>query len=189
MYSILLKSRRFKSPIKDAPGYKDAWVEAFVAYIQDAIGQNHIPGLALALVRRDETLRVQGFGLRNVAAKIPVTLDTLSHIGSTHKSMTALLIAALVDNGAMAWDKPVASITEKFALSNPQATAHVTIRHLLGMQGGIPASAEDVRTIENCLIWPPILPPTLPHAFRITNHESNRSPSCTSESQSPPAMR
>jgi len=129
--------------VPTSPTAQPPWVEPFVVYIQDAIAQKHIPGLALALVSREQTLLVQGFGLRNVAAQEPVTPDTLFHIGSTHKSITAMLIAALVDDGVMAWDAPVASITDKFALSDPEATKTVTIRHLLSMRGGIPKSAED----------------------------------------------
>lgn len=119
-----------------------AWVQAYVNYIQNRVTEDRIPGLALALVTSDEILRVQGFGLRDVAAGDPVTENTLFHVGSTHKSMTALLIAALVDSGHMAWDSPVANVSDKFSLSDPEASARVTIRHLLSMRSGIPDDAE-----------------------------------------------
>lgn len=126
----------------DAAG-DQAWVNDFVAYIEAAMDEDNIPGLALALVRQDETLLVRGFGLRNVAAGAPVTGETLFHIGSTHKSMNAMLIASLVDEGVMGWDRPVAEISSAFALSDPDATQSVTIRHLLSMRAGIPEEAED----------------------------------------------
>lgn len=130
-------------PAATSPNAQPVWVDQFVAYIQNQITEKHIPGLALALVSKDQTLLVQGFGLRNVANQEPVTPDTLFHIGSTHKSMTAMLIAALVDSNKMGWDTPVAPITNEFALSNAEATATVTIRHLLSMRAGIPKTTED----------------------------------------------
>jgi CubicO group peptidase (beta-lactamase class C family) len=119
------------------------WQQAFVTYIEESMAEAGIPGLALALVSRDETLLVQGFGLRNVATGAPVTGDTLFHIGSTHKSMTALAVAVLVDEGKLGWDQPVADLSDGFELADPNATRAVTIRHLLNMTAGISEDAED----------------------------------------------
>jgi len=73
----------------------------------------------------------------------PVTTGTLFHIGSTQKSMTAMMIATLVDDGLLDWDEPVINFAPSFGLSDPQAMQEVTIRHLLSMRGGIPDDAED----------------------------------------------
>lgn len=119
------------------------WTGAFAGYISDALTRTGIPGAALALVGRDGPLLLQGYGLRNVEKNLPVDPDTLFHIGSTHKSMTALLVALLVDEGVLAWDTPAAEIDLDFSLADEQATEEVTISHLLSMTSGIPDDAEE----------------------------------------------
>lgn len=127
-----------------APARTDAkWVADFAAYIEDAQKEGGIPGLSLAVVNRDGPLLVQGYGLRDVEKNLPVDGDTLFHIGSTHKSMTALLVGTLVDEGVLGWETPVIEIDPDFALADDKATTTVTLRHLLSMTSGIPDDAED----------------------------------------------
>ncbi len=115
----------------------------FANFIEEARIDFEIPGVAAAVVQGQELLLARGFGVRDRRTMAPVTPNTLFHIGSTHKSMTALLIATLVDDGLLAWDTPVIAIYPDFALSDPAATNKVTLRHLLSMSSGIPADAED----------------------------------------------
>ena len=119
------------------------WIVEYANYIQEAIESDNIPGVAVAIVQGDEIILAEGYGLRDVANSAPVTPETLFHIGSTHKSMTAMMIATLVDDGILEWDQPVASFAPQFALSDSAATQAVTIRHLLSMSSGIPDEAED----------------------------------------------
>lgn len=119
------------------------WVDAYVDYVQETMEDESIPGLALAIVQGDEIVLAEGYGLRDVNTNAPVTPDTLFHIGSVHKSMTAMMIASLVDDGIVDWDEPVVEFAPDFALSDPQATQAVTLRHLLNMSSGIPDDAED----------------------------------------------
>lgn len=119
------------------------WLPDFEQYIQKSMQSEHIPGLALAIVDHQGILAAKGFGVRNFETGAPVTVDTLFHIGSTHKSMTAMLIASLVDDGLFEWDTPLATLAPTFSFSDNQATQSVTMRHLLSMQAGIPAAAED----------------------------------------------
>ena len=112
-------------------------------FIEDVMAEDGIPGTAVAVVQGNEIIFNQGFGYRDVENQLPVTTETLFHIGSTNKSMTALLIATLVDAGVVDWDTPVVEIDPDFELSSQEATAEVTLRHLLSMQSGIPNEAED----------------------------------------------
>lgn len=121
----------------------EKWVTDFAAYIQAAQEEGGIPGLSLAVVNRDGPLLVEGYGLRDVEKNLPVDGDTLFHIGSTHKSMTALLVATLVDEGALDWNTPAIEIDPDFALADDEATETVTFRHLLSMTSGISEDAED----------------------------------------------
>ncbi|MEM6501680.1 MAG: serine hydrolase domain-containing protein [Cyanobacteria bacterium P01_C01_bin.89] len=117
----------------------DKFLTQVDAYRQD----DQIPGIAVALVQGDRTLLLAGLGSRDLSQNLPVTPDTLFHIGSTHKSMTALLVATLVDDGTVNWDSPVVEIDPHFKLRRDDSTKTVTLRHLLSMRSGIPETAED----------------------------------------------
>ena len=52
-------------------------------------------------------------------------------IGSTGKSMTTMMMAALIDQGKIRWDTPVAEIYPDFALSDPALTWKITLRNMV----------------------------------------------------------
>ena len=120
----------------------ETWPREFQDYVEETMQIDGIPGVALALVEGDEIILATGLGLRDVFKNLPVDTETLFHIGSTQKSMTAMMIAVLVDGGKIEWDAPIVSYVPSFSLSNPEARNSVTIRHLLSMRGGIPDDAE-----------------------------------------------
>lgn len=122
------------------PENLDQEIRDFVTAI---MAEDGLPGAAVAVVSKEAIIFAEGFGFRDVENKLPVTPETLFHIGSTHKSITALLIATLVDQGLFDWDTPVVEIYPDFELSSDEATETVAMRHLLGMQSGIPDDAED----------------------------------------------
>jgi len=123
----------------------------FVDWVEEHQEEDNIPGVAIALVssQGEERVLTQGFGHRDLENQLPVTPETLFHIGSTHKSMTALLIATLVDEEILDWDTPAIEIDPEFELADADATENVTLQHLLSMRSGIPGQAEDEFDIDN----------------------------------------
>lgn len=63
-----------------------------------------IPGAAVAVVQGGRVVYRRGFGVREFGGRAPVTPETLMMVGSTNKSMTTMLMATLVDDGALDWD-------------------------------------------------------------------------------------
>ena len=119
----------------------ETWIMNYDQFIEDVVQDQLIPGAAVAVVYQGEIVYAKGFGWRDVENKLPVTTDTLFHIGSTNKSMTAMLVATLVDEGLFTWDTPIVEVYPAFTLSG--ATDTVTFRHLLSMSSGISADSED----------------------------------------------
>jgi CubicO group peptidase (beta-lactamase class C family) len=101
-----------------------------------------VPGAAVALVQGDEVVFVRGFGVRDPATGAPVGPRTRFRIGSVTKSVTALVLAALADDGALAWDDRVADLWPAFRAPTPELTASLRLRDLLGMGSGIAESAD-----------------------------------------------
>ena len=124
-------------------GDLDEFSNSLSEYVEENLESQGLTGAAVAVIYEDEIVFAQGFGYRDAEAGLPVTTETLFHIGSTNKSMTAMLTAILVDEGYFDWDTPVVEIYPDFELENAESTEAVTIRHLLSMQSGIPDYTED----------------------------------------------
>lgn len=110
--------------------------------VENMRAEDDIPGLALAMIENRTHPRFKCCGVRDNRTGQPVTQHTLFHIASTQKSMTALFIATLIDEGRFTWDTPVSEVVPQFRLGDDGATRAVTMRHLLAMCGGIPAAAQ-----------------------------------------------
>ena len=100
----------------------------------------HIPGFALAVVKDDELVLAQGFGLADVEKERPVTAETLFAIGSSTKAFTALVIGMLQDEGTMSFDDPIVKHLPYFELKlegpDSQGDSTVTVRDLLSHRTG-----------------------------------------------------
>lgn len=112
--------------------------ENFDKYVEDAMLSWHCPGVALAVVKGDEVLHQNVYGLRDVENHLPMTEDTRFAMASVTKSFTAMSVALLVDEGKLEWDKPVRKYMPEFILDDPYVTQHVTVRDMLSHRTGLP---------------------------------------------------
>jgi CubicO group peptidase (beta-lactamase class C family) len=132
-----------------APINLPEWVSEFQDYLAARMEADHIPGLAYGLILPGGEIFAEGMGLRDVENGLQVTARTLFHIGSTQKSMNAMMIASLIDQGYFDWETPVVEIYPDFQLSRSSYTRQVTMVHLLSMSSGIPDYAEDELDLDN----------------------------------------
>ena len=116
---------------------------AIDAFVEDRMRRHGIPGIALALVRGDEVIHARGFGTDGRGQ--PMTADTPLFIGSVSKSFTGLAIMQLVAQGRIDRDAPVRTYLPWFEVADPDASARITIRHLLGHTSGL----SDLRYLES----------------------------------------
>jgi CubicO group peptidase (beta-lactamase class C family) len=109
------------------------------AHITDYIGPDSILGMALAIVQGDTVVYRNGFGQTSVEdAALPVTANTVFAIGSTSKTINALMIMRLVERGVLDLDRPVVDYLRGFVFaSNPEWGKQITLRHLLGHTSGL----------------------------------------------------
>ena len=102
--------------------------------------ENHLPGLAFGLVVDGELVLTGNYGYTNIEKKIPVTSSSLFRIASMSKSVTAMAILKLRDEGKLRLDDPAENyIPELKGQPYPTADAPlITIRHLLTHGAGFP---------------------------------------------------
>jgi hypothetical protein len=61
-------------------------------YLTAAIRDQHIPGLALVVVRDGQVVKAAGYGFANLELRAPITPRTVFEIGSLTKQFTAAAI-------------------------------------------------------------------------------------------------
>jgi CubicO group peptidase (beta-lactamase class C family) len=119
------------------------------AFIANSLADWDLPGLAVAVVVDDQVVFARGFGVKQIGRPDPIDADTQFQIGSVSKGFAAATIAALVDDGVVAWDDPVVQHLPWFRLKDPYVTRSVTIRDLLAHRSGMPAHAYPALTLQD----------------------------------------
>jgi CubicO group peptidase (beta-lactamase class C family) len=123
---------------RTAHALDDARIAAMTAFVQQSIDALGIPGAAMALVDRSGVRFAGGFGVRELGKPERVDGDTLFMIASNTKGMTTLLLALLVDRGAIAWEQPVTDAFPAFRLGSDEVTRSVRMKHLVSAATGLP---------------------------------------------------
>lgn len=108
------------------------------AYIVEKMEQMEIPAAVVSIVSGDEVVYAEGFGIHGPEDDRPVTPETHFMIGSSGKTLTTMLMAALVDEGLLDWDTPVVEILPQFAVADPELTQTLTVRNLVCACTGVP---------------------------------------------------
>ena len=98
----------------------------------------HVAGMSVALLRNGEIVSTEGYGLRDAAASLPMTAETVLPIGSITKTFTALVLGMLVDEGKLNWDEKVLTYLPTLKLSSALLTENVTVRDLMCHRTGVP---------------------------------------------------
>ena len=120
------------------------------------------PGLALALLDGDRT-EFRCFGLADVARQEPVTEQTIFHVCSISKAVSAWGLMRLVDDGRIDLDAPVETYLRRWKLPpSPFDHGQVTVRRLLSHTAGLP--------VEGYMGIPPGVP--LPAIEEVLNGRS-----------------
>ncbi len=126
----------FSKPASDRPTPSSSPYETLDDYIEDQMRQFNIPGVALAIVEQDRLVHFCGFGRTRPGGEAP-TLQTLFFIGSVTKSFTALAVMQLVEAGKLELDAPVQRYLPWFRVADAEASAQITLRHLLNHTSGL----------------------------------------------------
>ena len=112
--------------------------------IQAAMQDSGVPGIAAAVVYRDQTVYAQGFGIREVGKPGSVDADTVFQIASVSKPLASTIAAGAVGRHALTWRDPVIRHTPAFSLKDPFVTENATMADLLSHQGGLRTGAGDL---------------------------------------------
>ncbi|MCU9613011.1 serine hydrolase [Caldibacillus lycopersici] len=111
--------------------------QSFENRLQLRMKHSHIPGVAVAVSKAGKVVYQKGFGVRNVESKEPITPDTIFGIASVTKSIIALAILKLEDEGKLSTDDAVVDYLPGFRLEGVEPIESIKINHLLTHSTGL----------------------------------------------------
>ena len=133
IFALLL----FVSVLSQFAHAQEAPLNGYDDYVNKALRDWEVPGVAIAVVKNDQIVFAKGYGLRKLGEPTPVNEQTLFAIGSSSKAFTATSIAILVDEGKVKWDDPVTKYLPGFEVFDPYVTRELTVRDLLTHRSGL----------------------------------------------------
>lgn len=110
-------------------------------YFLEAMQAAQTPGAALAIVKGDTVVLLEGFGLKKNGTRDSVDIHTVFRIGSLSKGFAGILTGKLVQEGVLEWNQRVQDCFPEFTLRNPEQAGRIQLWHLLSHTTGLPYHA------------------------------------------------
>lgn len=102
-----------------------------------------VPGFAVVMVANGRIIHAEGYGVRNVYTRQPVSADTVFRLASVSKGFASTLAALLVHDGVLSLDDKVQDRVPALALKDAQAAGQLSIEDLLSHRIGLPNNTFD----------------------------------------------
>ncbi len=128
-------------PYHDLNPFVGNALKEFEGFIKTAIVNHQAPGAAVAIIKDTSVIFLKGYGLRDTKKSDSIDTRTIFRLGSVSKSVTATLVAVLVNEGTLHWDDLVIKYLPDFHLKSEEATQKLTLRHLVSHTIGLPYHA------------------------------------------------
>ena len=113
-------------------------VQSFERFVAERMAYDRIPGLSVGFVKGDFTW-ARGFGWADVENQSPAKPESSYRLASVTKTITAVAILKLVEDGKIDLDAKIQTYVPYF----PRKKWPVTVRQLLGHIGGISHYKDD----------------------------------------------
>lgn len=105
--------------------------------IREILEKHHVPGAAIGVVRRGETIFRHFHGRMSVEGDRPIDERVTFDIGSISKTFNAACVAVLVDEGKVSFDDTVLDHLPEWRMSDPTVTPNVQVADLVGQSLGL----------------------------------------------------
>ncbi len=101
--------------------------------VTKAITEQQIPAISVAIALNGQIHYEKAYGKADLENNVPASPETLFRTGSIAKSMTAIAVMRVVENGKLDLDAPI----QKYCSAFPQKPWTITSREVLGHISGI----------------------------------------------------
>lgn len=136
--TFVMRTRAWTSLGLLLAAYPLVQADSLAKAIEAARKEANVPGMSIAVVKDGEVVLVQGFGLRDVARRLPVGPRTAFCIGSSSKAFTAWLVQLAAHEGKLALSDSPRKHVPDFQLFDKAANERMTVEDLLCHRSGLP---------------------------------------------------
>jgi len=112
---------------------RDAFRPRADSLVRAYLAESHAPGASVAVIRGNDTLMYDGYGLANVEAARPATATTVYEIGSNTKQFTSAAIMKLVEQGRVKLDDDLSKFVPQFPLHGKRVSIYQLLSHTSGI--------------------------------------------------------
>ena len=98
------------------------------------MSQQSIPGLSVAVVTDHKLRGSHGYGLADVENYVPAKTGTVYRLGSISKTITAIAVMQLAEQGKLNLDAPIQTYCPAFPQKQWPVTARLLLGHLAGVR-------------------------------------------------------
>lgn len=113
------------------------FLEQYDTFIVNKFRELDLPGIAYAIVKDGEVIRMQTHGVREKGEEELVDEHTVFRLASISKGFAAVLAGLLVDQNYIGWNDKLTTYLPKFKLRSSAQTNALTIRHTLSHTTGL----------------------------------------------------
>ncbi|MBT7040976.1 MAG: serine hydrolase [Bacteroidetes bacterium] len=106
-------------------------------YIENAMNDWNVPGLAIGVVKDSNLVYAKGFGYRDLQNKLPVDENTLFGTASCTKAFSAVSFGLLVDKKQADLDKPIIEYLPSLKFYDNYLTQNITPRDVMCHRTGL----------------------------------------------------
>jgi serine beta-lactamase-like protein LACTB, mitochondrial len=132
MLAPLLLAAALQAP---APaGLNAGTVSIIEMRITAAMARLAVPGVAVAVVEREQLVWSAAFGEADLENQVPVRTDTMFRLGSISKPITATAVLQLAERGKLDLDAPVQRYVPTFPEKPWPVTPRLLLSHLAGIR-------------------------------------------------------
>jgi CubicO group peptidase (beta-lactamase class C family) len=126
-------------------------LEQILAAAAEEEGED-VPGAGILIIKDNQVVDKAVYGVRRLGETAAIAPGDVWNIGSDSKSMTAVMIARLVERGQLSWNAPLESLLPELQASLRPEYRTVTVLQLLSHTSGLPENIED-EDVLNALLY------------------------------------
>lgn len=119
--------------------------------LSKAVAGKKAPGAGLLLIQDFGIVDQAVSGVRSLSDPTPVSRSDVWNIGSDGKAMTAVMVARLVDRGALSWESTIGDVLADMAGNVRPEYRATTLRQLLTHTSGLPENIRDEKALNSLL--------------------------------------
>ncbi|AVP98779.1 hypothetical protein C7S18_17025 [Ahniella affigens] len=127
---------KYRTLAPNAGGLKPATRAEIDQEVADYMAENNMMGCAIGITRDHQIAYLQGYGKADKATNRAFTVATPSAIGSISKTLTALGVMALAEDGELFLDQPILQQMDLLPSQMPVGWGNPTVRQVLANVGG-----------------------------------------------------